>query len=68
MINQKNLLTGLAFFCIFSFVGVNQTIAQASGHASVGLGHGEEGYLHLEEMIKHLEFGIKMPDAGKDLQ
>ena len=68
MIYRKKLLTGFALFCLFSFVGVSQAIAQASGHASVGLGHGEEGYLHLEEMIKHLEFGVKMPDAGKDLQ
>ena len=52
----------------FLLVGTHRALAQASGHASVGLGHGEEGYLHLEEMIKHLEFGLKMPDAGQDLK
>ena len=52
----------------FIFLGSQQVLAQAGGHASVGLGHGEEGYLHLEEMIKHLEFGLKMPDAGQDLK
>ena len=44
MIYLKNLLTGFVLFCLFSFAGVNQALAQASGHASVGLGHGEEGY------------------------
>ena len=51
----------------FLITGVQNALAQAGGHASVGLGHGEEGYLHLEEMIKHLEFGLKMPDAGQSL-
>ena len=68
MTRWKNSFIAVAILAIFLLMGAQQVMAQASGHASVGLGHGEEGYLHLEEMIKHLEFGLKMPDARQELR
>lgn len=68
---MKRIFSGCLFVLagiVCTFLIVQNSWAQAKGHANVALGRGEEGYLALQEMIKRLEFSLKMNDASPEMK